>query len=111
MALIEEKTVSWAGSAHLDAIHAKSNVGCGACHGKGLPEKGAEVANERCLACHGSYEELAAKTTSAKPPVRNPHKSHLGEIGCTVCHRAHDVSEAYCNGCHAKINMKIPGGK
>lgn len=110
-ALLEQPMAAGAESPHLDAIHAKNGVECAACHGKGVPEKGAEVENERCSTCHGSYEALAAKTKSAKFPKRNPHKSHLGEIGCAVCHVSHGVSEAYCNGCHSKFDMKIPGGK
>jgi hypothetical protein len=111
MALAEKTMSSWAGSRNMDAIHAKQNVGCQACHGSTFPVKGDTVENERCSDCHGTYEKLAAKTMNVKVPNRNPHDSHLGEIGCVVCHHAHSTSEAYCNGCHSKYDMKIPGGK
>lgn len=110
MMLIERTTASWADSTNLDAIHAKNKIGCAACHGKQLPEKGDTVENERCIICHGSYEALAVKTKNDAFPKKNPHKSHLGEIGCVVCHQSHNVSTSYCNGCHVKFNMKIPGG-
>jgi hypothetical protein len=56
-------------------------------------------------------EELAKKTEPKDFPDRNPHKSHLGEIACTVCHRAHAESKVYCLGCHQKFEMKITGGE
>ncbi len=100
---------SWAGSTHLDAAHGKAGIVCLACHGKTLPEQGDTVENERCLACHGSLESLAARSAPKDFPDRNPHKSHLGEIACTVCHHGHMPSKVYCLGCHSRFNMKIPG--
>ncbi len=110
MALAQQAAVSWVESRNLDAIHAKQNVGCVACHGSVFPVKGDTVENERCSACHGSYADIAARTKSVKQPNRNPHNSHLGEIDCVVCHHAHKASYAYCNGCHSRYDMKIPGG-
>jgi hypothetical protein len=83
---------SWATSSNLDALHAKRQITCAGCHGKGLPQKGDTVENERCISCHGSYESLAVKTRPARFTDRNPHQSHLGEIGCAVCHHAHKPS-------------------
>lgn len=103
---VESKT----GSSYLDSIHAKKGVGCTDCHGPALPVKGDTVENERCSSCHGSYADIAKKTRSEKFSKRNPHDSHLGEIDCVVCHKAHSESSAYCNGCHSKYDMKIPGG-
>ena len=54
--------------------------------------------------------QLAAKTEPAEFKDRNPHASHLGEIDCTVCHKAHGPSKIYCLGCHQKFVMTIPGG-
>ena len=110
MALLRKSFVSWAGSSNLDAAHGKANVVCLSCHGKTLPEIGDTVENDRCLACHGTMEALAARSAPKDFPDRNPHKSHLGEIACTVCHHAHKASEVYCLGCHAKFPMKIPAG-
>lgn len=110
MPLLKESFVSWSGSTNLDAIHGKANIVCLACHGKTLPDQGDTVENGRCLACHGSMEALAARSAPKDFPDRNPHKSHLGEIACTVCHHGHTPSKVYCLGCHQKFNMKIPGG-
>ena len=41
-------------------------------------------------------------------PDRNPHKSHLGDIACTVCHHEHSPSKVYCLDCHARFDMKLP---
>jgi hypothetical protein len=75
-----------------------------------MPEKGDTVENDRCLACHGPMEKIVAKSTPTDFADRNPHKSHLGEIACTVCHKAHEASVVYCLGCHRLFTMKIQGG-
>ena len=93
----------------LDAIHVRNGVACSGCHDNEKPPAGAEVENDRCLSCHGKMEDLVAKTAPEKFPDRNPHLSHLGEIGCTVCHHGHTASEVYCLGCHTNFVMKIPG--
>jgi hypothetical protein len=110
MALLQKSFVSWASSSYLDGSHNKAKVGCMACHGKAIPEKGDTVENDRCLVCHGSMESLVAKSAPKDFPDRNPHQSHLGEIACTVCHLGHSQSKVYCLGCHGKFQMKIPGG-
>ena len=110
MALAKKSFASWASSGYLDASHEKGNVVCLGCHGKTLPGAGDTVENDRCLACHGSMETLAAKSAPKDFPDRNPHKSHLGDIACTVCHHAHKASEVYCLGCHVKFTIKIPVG-
>jgi len=110
MDLLKQIFNSWSSSVFLDALHAKKNVTCTGCHGNTLPISEATVENDRCLSCHGDLEKLAAQSSLPQYPDRNPHKSHLGEIACTVCHKAHSESEVYCLGCHTKFNMKIPGG-
>lgn len=97
-------------SAFLDGIHARNKIGCADCHGKKPPQVGDTVANAVCTGCHGSYEALAKKSVPAKYPKRNPHASHLGDIDCVVCHKAHEASVSYCTGCHKKFEMPIPGG-
>jgi formate-dependent nitrite reductase cytochrome c552 subunit len=74
-----------------------------------VPAAGAEVANDRCLACHGPLDKLVAKTRPAQFADRNPHESHLGDIACTTCHRGHEQSAVYCLDCHPKFQMKIGG--
>lgn len=98
------KSSSW-----LDATHAQNAVTCKDCHGNTMPESDITVENEICLGCHGSFDELAQLTVNTVCAEKNPHKSHLGEIDCTVCHHAHDSSEAYCLKCHSNFKMGIPG--
>jgi formate-dependent nitrite reductase cytochrome c552 subunit len=89
--------------------HAQATVSCSGCHGPGVPAAGAEVANDRCLACHGPMDKLVAKTRPAQFADRNPHQSHLGDIACTTCHRGHEPSTVYCLDCHPKFQMKMRG--
>jgi DNA-directed RNA polymerase subunit RPC12/RpoP len=109
MDLLKQIFNSWSSSVFLDALHAKKNVTCKGCHGNTIPISEATIENDRCLSCHGGLEQLTAKTSPLEFPDRNPHKSHLGEINCTVCHHAHRESEVYCLGCHKTFQMKIPG--
>ncbi|MDQ5988396.1 MAG: hypothetical protein CSYNP_04156 [Syntrophus sp. SKADARSKE-3] len=88
--------------------HARASVDCSRCHGKALPREGAEVENGRCLACHGPMEKLVKSSTPKDSPDRNPHKSHLGDIACSVCHREHAAPKVYCLDCHPKFGMKLP---
>jgi len=107
--LTKEIFTSWASSEYMDNLHAKASVACANCHGKELPLPDATVDNTKCLDCHGPMDQLAKKTEPADFKDRNPHKSHLGEIACTVCHKAHGESKVYCLSCHQKFEMKIQG--
>lgn len=109
--LMKKVFASWASSQYSDNRHAQAGVVCAGCHGKDIPKSDDTVENQRCLACHGSMEKLAKKTEPKDFPDRNPHKSHLGEIACTVCHKGHAESKVYCIDCHKKFEMKIPGGE
>jgi hypothetical protein len=110
MPLIRGKFLSWAGSAYLDGVHGKANVGCAACHGTTIAGKGAKAESTRCMACHGFYECLADKTAPKDFPERNPHSSHLGQPACTLCHKGHTASRSACADCHAGFSTKIPAG-
>ena len=110
MDLIQRIFESWSRSAFLDALHADRDISCTSCHGDKLPTSSKTVGSDRCLACHGSYADLASQTTRDQFPNRNPHKSHLGEIDCSVCHQVHGTSKVYCLRCHRNWAMKIPGG-
>jgi len=102
--------MSWAHSKNIDATHGKVDILCSACHDKKLPVTGDTVENDRCLTCHGPLEALQKRSEPKDFPDRNPHKSHLGDIACTVCHHSHKASTVYCLGCHGNFKMKIPGG-
>ncbi len=90
----------------LAARHLSKGVSCRACHGKDILGENA-VENTQCLGCHGPGEQLAAKTAPRDFPDRNPHKSHLGEISCAVCHAGHGASKIHCLECHPKFEMKL----
>jgi len=109
MDLMKEIFISWANSGHTDTLHAKAGIVCTQCHGKELPKADDTVENSRCLTCHGPMEKLALKTEPKDFKGRNPHKSHLGDIACTVCHKGHRESKVYCLGCHQNFQMKIQG--
>jgi len=92
---------------YLDARHVSKDITCAACHGKDILGESA-VENSTCVGCHGPLEELITKTAPQDFPDRNPHKSHLGEINCTVCHTGHVKSKVYCLECHPKFAMTLP---
>ncbi len=110
--LFDKATASWKNSSFTDHLHQQKGVGCVDCHGKSRPVKGDAADNATCSKCHGDYPALAARSKlPAKLANRNPHASHLGDIDCVVCHKAHTVSAPYCLGCHTNFDMRIPGGK
>lgn len=114
-------------------LFAKNGSACIICHadGTGLKKahegaapEGAKKAKLRdtaideqaCFGCHGSYEELAAKTadtavlTDAQGTVVNPHARPAGEghadTTCADCHQLHtgepvqETAPEYCITCH-----------
>lgn len=85
--------------------HQAKGLGCVMCHETDKPDSFAEVSSEKCLTCHGSREDLAAKTS--KWSTKNPHKNHLGEVDCSVCHKGHQKSESYCLNCHKNFEMPM----
>lgn len=107
LALIKEIFASAVESNFLDARHFSGNITCASCHGQDILGENT-LENTKCLSCHGPMEELIAKTEPKEFPDRNPHKSHLGEISCTVCHLGHAESKIYCLECHPKFEMKMP---
>jgi len=107
MDLMKQMFTSAAESVYLDARHVSKDITCDGCHGKDLPKAGDTVENPKCLECHGPADKLIAKTAPKDFPDRNPHESHLGEIGCTVCHAGHTESKIYCLECHPKFGMRF----
>ena len=75
-----------------------------------------KVETETCLACHGSWEDLAEKTadcdvlTDTNGLVVNPHdlvEGHEDKLTCTSCHSVHEEDAEIakdaalaCKSCH-----------
>lgn len=76
--------------------HIGAGLNCASCHHDAPPPKAPAMA--ACVGCHGSYQQIAAKTAALQP---NPHASHVGEIPCASCHHVHKASEVFCDQCHA----------
>lgn len=102
--LYEELINSSAGTS--SKLHLQNKKSCGSCHTDGSPLEGAQVSNEVCQTCHGSYEDLANKTRSDKKA--NPHESHQGKLECNRCHKGHQTARSYCVECHANFNQVMP---
>lgn len=83
--------------------HTARGVTCQSCHGTS-GDFARPVRQEACLACHKSYEAVAARTAKVKP---NPHDNHFGFRDCSTCHRGHQQSTVTCNQCH-KFALKTP---
>jgi hypothetical protein len=82
--------------------HGAKGLNCAACHKESPPKN--VVASAVCLGCHGDAEKLAIKTGSVRP---NPHDTHLGEMACEECHRAHKPSVDACAKCH-HFGLNVP---
>jgi fumarate reductase flavoprotein subunit len=94
---------AWAAeSLFLADKHKDRDTHCSDCHKENPPKQ--DVPMTVCLGCHGDYRKVAASTNKLDP---NPHDSHLGEIGCGKCHRAHKPSVNACNECH-QFDMRVP---
>lgn len=105
VALQPEKAAVVSGAGTLVDIHKTKSVDCASCHGKSMEVDDNETTvNAECISCHGSLAEVARKDEGHI----NPHKSHIGQVNCTVCHHGHTSSRSFCLGCHS-FNMPIPG--
>lgn len=85
-------------------LHLLNDMTCRDCHdAKGAPQA---ITAEQCLACHGSYDEVALKTAGSDP---DPHNSpHYGkEQDCDLCHHQHEASENFCSQCH-EWKLSVP---
>lgn len=113
----------------LAGLHKAAEIGCTDCHEyteetlkeeeelyvKGEyddPPYTREYENDFCFRCHGSYPEIRDMTKEfAEKWGRNPHESHMGEIGCYECHKAHQASKFVCAECHhANWQERLPEG-
>jgi fumarate reductase flavoprotein subunit len=83
--------------------HKAKGLDCLSCHVT-KPEPFAEVPRANCLKCH---PETLIVSKYADLKDRNPHKNHLGEVDCNICHRGHDESLVYCDQCHKNFKLNI----
>lgn len=84
--------------------HIAKGVNCSGCHGGQKPNPGDKVKTEQCQTCHGSYEKLAEITADKDI---NMHDTHLGEMDCHQCHKAHSKPGALlCVECHSSDFVK-----
>lgn len=90
---------SWMSSSYLDNNHMKKGVYCLDCHTTYLDEFEVFETQERCIKCHGNYDELI-KLTAKAPYGNNPHKSHYVDLKCNVCHHGHKEFTNFCAKCH-----------
>ena len=82
--------------------HVARGVQCVSCHTQTPPSE--LIKQDKCLACHESYEKIAVRTEDLDI---NPHRTHMGEVECMACHRGHSQGEMVCNECH-KFPNKVP---
>jgi len=90
--------------------HAEQGLTCTDCHGS-FNEPAAKV--DSCLGCHDGYKGMAERTKTEGNGLylsnANPHGSHLGNVECTECHKAHTrpVTNTCEDRCHT-FNFQIP---
>lgn len=106
MMLVSFNVMAAEGKALAD-IHEAAGISCQECHETAaniiVDDKEAKV-NAACITCHGDLKELAKLSDDDI----NPHASHLGNVNCSICHKGHEKSEAYCQKCHSFV-MTIAG--
>jgi len=100
--LAAQSAAPGAGHGFLIDTHLKAGMACASCHKETPPAKAPDMS--MCTNCHGSYDQIAAKTAADNP---NPHASHQGQVPCATCHHVHQASESFCDQCHA-FGMKVP---
>ena len=108
--VISQITEELAASPYLDGLHHQNNVLCEDCHGTAKPGWDDPAEPDQCLSCHESRNALAVRfDQELARKWGNPHQSHLGDLDCGVCHKAHEPSTVYCLGCHTNAPFTIPG--
>lgn len=83
--------------------HQRLGLTCLSCHSQTPPASDVEPA--RCTQCHGTVEQLVARTANMLP--NNVHDNHLGETDCLQCHHAHKATTVICDECH-QFAFKMP---
>ena len=82
--------------------HKEMGIQCDGCHKESQPQN--NVPRAVCQGCHGDYKMLGERTEKVDP---NPHRSHEGNLDCSVCHHSHKPSEDHCDRCH-NFGFKVP---
>lgn len=91
-----EPSYSWAVDLKFLADrHSVKGIRCEGCHKEDPPQA---ASMKVCMACHGEYKEIAAKTKDVEP---NPHASHEGSLECGACHQGHKPGKDFCAQCHS----------
>lgn len=88
-------------------LHMQKGLLCRDCHDTDTPAEMSVVKNAKCESCHGTVDDIAAKTV---PEVKeqNPHKSHQGQLNCNKCHSGHGTAKSYCLDCHSNFRQVMP---
>jgi hypothetical protein len=82
--------------------HVERGQKCDACHTQDNKIKQSGD-YDICVACHGDYNAMIARTASKYQGKVNPHAQHEGILPCVECHKGHQKSVNYCGGCHSYI--------
>lgn len=125
--IMEPNVTSYLTSNDLDNIHYQAGVQCKECHDYpveaevtsgikfligdyNVDENGKLLSvkydNDLCLQCHISYDHVANSTDYL---MRNPHRSHNGELACRTCHISHGEQVDYCAQCHGDTAQRMIG--
>ncbi|WP_176603740.1 cytochrome c3 family protein [Desulfosarcina ovata] len=107
-AVVQKAAASWADSPYMDNIHAVADITCCNCH-QAAPWEDYYVMNSTCENCHDLAKLQSAHEDANGEHQPNPHKSHLGNVDCIICHVSHGPSKVYCKQCHVNFDMVIPG--
>ena len=84
--------------------HIAKGMSCSSCHLTDKPEPFAEVPAKNCNQCH---PQNVIVDKFAFMGDRNPHKNHLGEVDCNICHVGHQAPVSYCAQCHSNFTHKL----
>jgi hypothetical protein len=88
-----KKPPSLSGKLSLSHTHALGGHNCLACHGNGQ----APLEPGHCLACHKGF---GAGKNRLNPSLPKVHDTHMGDLSCNLCHKAHAKSVNFCSQCH-----------
>ncbi len=88
-----KKPTTLSGRMSLSHAHGLAGKNCASCHGEELKAPAQGV----CLQCHKGYGEKKNRLNASLPKV---HNSHMGELSCDLCHKAHGKSVNFCAQCH-----------